>query len=163
MAVTEERLKRLGFLEPWIFEYEFRDIFPRDVFHTRQALTKWLIKVPKLTQDGMLNLSSWYKPRVTFTAAGLQWKMYILYHGFCRIWLCIKNYTLTVRVTEFVIMWHVVRGPSLGLISQYPVTWSVLATSFIIGHPLMRLLGAGPLIRLLKLRCAAWCNDHMTH
>ena len=26
-AVTEERLKRIGYLEPWIFEYEFRDIF----------------------------------------------------------------------------------------------------------------------------------------
>ena len=26
-AVTEERLERIGYLEPWIFEYEFRDIF----------------------------------------------------------------------------------------------------------------------------------------
>ena len=28
-AVTEERLKSLSYLEPWIFEYEFRDIFPK--------------------------------------------------------------------------------------------------------------------------------------
>ena len=26
-AVTEERLERIVYLEPWIFEYEFRDIF----------------------------------------------------------------------------------------------------------------------------------------
>ena len=26
-GVTEERLERIGYLEPWIFEYEFRDIF----------------------------------------------------------------------------------------------------------------------------------------
>ena len=26
-AVTEERLERIGYLVPWIFEYEFRDIF----------------------------------------------------------------------------------------------------------------------------------------
>ena len=26
-ALTEERLERIGYLEPWIFEYEFRDIF----------------------------------------------------------------------------------------------------------------------------------------
>ena len=28
-AVTQEGLKRLGCLEPWIFEYEFRYIFPK--------------------------------------------------------------------------------------------------------------------------------------
>ena len=27
-------------------------------------------KGPKLTQDGVLNMSSWYKPRLTFTAVG---------------------------------------------------------------------------------------------
>ena len=26
-AVTEERLELIGYLEPWIFEYEFRDVF----------------------------------------------------------------------------------------------------------------------------------------
>ena len=26
-AVIDERLERIGYLEPWIFEYEFRDIF----------------------------------------------------------------------------------------------------------------------------------------
>ena len=52
-AVTEERLERIGYLEPWIFEYESRDIFSEDVWHTRQALMKWHIKVPKAN-------SRWY-------------------------------------------------------------------------------------------------------
>ena len=59
-------------LNPWIFEYEFRDIFAQDVWHTRKALTKWRKKCPKLTQDGMLNMSSCYKLRLTFTAVRLQ-------------------------------------------------------------------------------------------
>ena len=70
-AVTEERLERIGYREPWIFEYEFRYIFSQDVWHTRQTLTKWRIKCPMLTQDGMLNMFSWYKPRLNFTAVGL--------------------------------------------------------------------------------------------
>ena len=45
---------------PWIFECELIDIYSQDVCHTRQALTKWRIKCPKLTQDGMLNMSSCY-------------------------------------------------------------------------------------------------------
>ena len=53
MAVTEERLERIGYLEPWIFEYASRDIFSEDVWHTRQALMKWHIKVPKAN-------SRWY-------------------------------------------------------------------------------------------------------
>ena len=52
-VVTEKRLKRLDYLEPWIFEFEFRDIFFQSVWHTRQALTKWRIKVPKAN-------SRWY-------------------------------------------------------------------------------------------------------
>ena len=39
-AVTEERLKRLGYLEPWIFEYKFRYIFSGDAWYTRKALRK---------------------------------------------------------------------------------------------------------------------------
>ena len=46
-AVTEDRLKLIGYLEPWIFGYEFRDIFSNNVRHSRQALTKLRIKVPK--------------------------------------------------------------------------------------------------------------------
>ena len=52
-TAAEERLKCLGYLESWIFEYEFRDIFLQDSWHTRQALTKWHIKVPKAN-------SRWY-------------------------------------------------------------------------------------------------------
>ena len=43
---SEERLERIGYLEPWIFEYKFRDIF-KNLWHTRYALMKWRIKVPK--------------------------------------------------------------------------------------------------------------------
>ena len=70
-AVTEERLKCLSYLEPWIFEYEFRYIISHDVWLSRQALAKWRIRCPKLIQDGMLNMSSWYKRWLTFTAVNL--------------------------------------------------------------------------------------------
>ena len=42
-----QRLNCLGYLEPMIFEYEYRDIFFQDARHTKQALTKWRTKVPK--------------------------------------------------------------------------------------------------------------------
>ena len=49
----KDNLKCLGYLEPLIFEYEFRDFFPQDVWHTRQAVTKWRLKVSKAN-------SRWY-------------------------------------------------------------------------------------------------------
>ena len=68
-AVTEERLKCLGYLELWIFENKFRDIFfPKMHGIPERHLGNNAYKCPKLTQDGMSNVSSWYKPRLTFTA-----------------------------------------------------------------------------------------------
>ena len=32
-TATAERPSRLGYLEPWIFEYKFRDIFSKEMTH----------------------------------------------------------------------------------------------------------------------------------
>ena len=50
-VVTEERLKRLVYLNPWMFEYEFRYMYA--TIYGRQAIIEWRIKVPKAN-------SKWY-------------------------------------------------------------------------------------------------------
>ena len=67
----EGTLKRIGYLEPWIFEYEFRDILPNMYGKPDGPLRNDALKCPKLSQDGMLNMTSCYKPWLTFTAVGL--------------------------------------------------------------------------------------------
>ena len=55
-----ERLKCFGYLEPGIFKYESRDIFSQDIWHTRQTLTKWRIKVPKANSRWFVeSLTTW--------------------------------------------------------------------------------------------------------
>ena len=66
-----QRRDRIGYLEPWIFENEFRNIFPKIYGIPGRPLRNDALKYPKLSQDGMLNISRWYKPMVTFTAVGL--------------------------------------------------------------------------------------------
>ena len=44
---------------PWIFEYEFRDVFPKMYGIPERHLRNDAYKCQNLTQDGMLNMSSW--------------------------------------------------------------------------------------------------------
>ena len=63
-------IENLGYLEPWFFEYEFWDFFQRYCIPDRH-LRNDALKCPKVSQDGMVNMSSWYKLRSRFTAVRL--------------------------------------------------------------------------------------------
>ena len=62
----EKRLARIGYFKTFV--YEFKNVFlmvhDTPVGHLRNATWKY----PKLNQNGVINISSWYKLRLTFTA-----------------------------------------------------------------------------------------------
>ena len=75
-TATERPSQRRDLKASAIWNHEFLNankiyIFSHDVRPTRQAPTEWRLKCPELTQDGMLNMSSGYKPGLIFTAVGL--------------------------------------------------------------------------------------------
>ena len=50
------------------FEYEFQDIFPMLYGAAVRHIQNEILKCPNANQNGVFNISSWYKFRLTFTA-----------------------------------------------------------------------------------------------